>query len=121
MGTNTNNTAATENTQVEKELGPRAKFRLEPVIMVATTNPKKNPSESYNRFQGYFDIDWKQPQTVGSILDGKVVRMDDIRNDANKGYIVVGAEAIKAHEKQAEKQRKLDIEAARKLLAQVDG
>lgn len=121
MGTTNNNASTTQDNNEVKELGPRAKFRLEPVILVSTSNPKKNPSQSYDRFQGYFKIDWKKPQTVGSILDAGVVRMDDIRHDKDKGYIVVGADAIKSHEKAMEKAKKDEIEAARKLLASIDG
>ena len=118
MGTKNNAPVVTETPVAEtpKELGPRAKFRLEPVILVATSNPKKNPSASYDRFQGYFDIDWAKPQTVGSVLDGRVVRMDDIRHDSDKGYIVIGADNIKAHEKAMEAAKKQAIKDAQALL-----
>lgn len=118
MGTTTTNAPATEVTKVE-ELGPRAKYRAQPVVLVTTENPKKKPSMSYDRFQGYFAIDWTKPQTVGSVLDGGIVRMDDIRNDHDKGYIVVGAENIKAYEKAAEAAKAKAIEDAKKLLASV--
>ena len=123
MGTNNTNAPATEatTTEVVKELGPRQKFRLEPVLMVATTNPKKPGSASHERFEGYSKIDWTKPQTVGSVLDGRIVRMDDIRNDSDKGYIVVGADNIAAHNKAMEAQKKADIAAAKKLLASVEG
>ena len=122
MGTTNNTNASTTQDNTEtKELGPRAKFRLEPVILVSESNPKKNPSASYDRFQGYFSIDWKKPQTVGSVLDAGIVRMDDIRNDRDKGYIVVGESDIKAHNKAMEQKRKDDIEAAKKLLASIEG
>ena len=118
MGTTTTNAPATEVTKVE-ELGPRAKYRAQPIVLVATSNPKKKPSMSYDRFEGYFKIDWAKPQTVGSVIDAGIVRMDDIRNDHDKGYIVVGAENIKAHEKAAAEAHAKAVEDAKKLLASV--
>lgn len=120
MGTTTTNAPAANEAKETKELGIRAKFRAEPVILVATENPKKKGTQSHTRFDGYFKIDWSKDQSVGSVLDAGIVRMDDIRNDNDKGYIVVGKDAIKAHEKAMETKRKDDIEAARKLLAEVD-
>jgi hypothetical protein len=101
-------------------LSRRQAFRANPVILAATTNPKKAGSMSHERFQGYFAIDWSKPQTVGSVLDGRVVRMDDIMHDMNKGFIIVGVEEIKAHEKAAEVAQKKAIADAKKLLASVE-
>lgn len=120
MGDNTNTAPATEVKVEEKPIGKRELFRREPVILVATANPKKPGSMSYDRFQGYFDIDWEKPQTVGSVLDGRVVRMDDIRHDSEHGSIVIGAENIKAHMAKKEADEKAALEAARALVAKAD-
>lgn len=123
MGTTKNAVAtpAAETAPAPKELGPRAAFRAQRVMLVATTNPKKPNSASHARFEGYFDKDVDyNTATVGSLLDRKVVRMDDIKNDADKGYIVVGQEAIDAHLAAAETARLQAIEDARALLASVE-
>lgn len=124
MGTkNTNAPAADTTTEVVdvKELGPRAKFRLQPVLMLATSNPKKPGSQSHTRFEGYFGVDWEQPQTVGSLLDGRVIRMDDIRNDHDKGYIAVGEEAIAAAKASIAAAAAKALEDAKALVAASEG
>ena len=94
-------------------------FRLQPVLLVATTNPKKKPSMSYDRFQAYFDLDWEIEQTVADCLEAGV-RMDDIRHDSEHGFILLGEEAIEAHRDQMEIDKEKAIEAARALLASIE-
>jgi hypothetical protein len=94
----------------------RKAFRAQPVLLVATSNPKKAGSMSYDRFEGYFDIDWSEDQTVGSVLDGRNVRMDDIMHDKGKGFIIVGQDAIDDYYAQAMVDHIDAIEAARELL-----
>lgn len=94
----------------------RQAFRGLPVLLAATSNPKKPGSMSYDRFEGYFDIDWSEDQTVGSILDKRVVRMDDIMHDSNKGFIIVGQEAIENYYATLMVEHIDAIEAARELL-----
>jgi hypothetical protein len=87
---------------MSKELTKRELFRLQPVLLVWATNPKKNPSMSYDRFENYFtvhnahgggkDADY----TVKDCLDAGV-RMDDIQHDSKHGFILLGEEAIDAY------------------------
>jgi hypothetical protein len=88
-----------------------------PVMVVVKTNPKKNPSMSYDRFENYFKLE--QGATVRDAL--KVgVRMDDIRHDTEHGFIVVGTEGIKELEERLVEEKKAAIEAARALLASIE-
>lgn len=104
------------NNIMSKPLTKREAFRLQTVLLVATTNPKKKPSMSYDRFECYFDIDWSKEQTVQDCLDAGV-RMDDIRHDSEHGFILLGEEAI-ADYKAKQAQAKVDaLEAARALIA----
>jgi len=54
------------------------------LTVIATVNPKKAPSMSYDRFQGYF----RGPETVQEAYDYGL-RGDDIRHDAAKGFIQI--------------------------------
>jgi hypothetical protein len=58
------------------------------VRLNVTKNPKKKPSMSYDRFKGYFAIDWtiEGGVSVQDCLD-EGLRMDDIRHDSGHGYI----------------------------------
>lgn len=49
-------------------------------------NPKKKPSMSYDRFQGYFTL--QGDCVVQDALDAGL-RMDDIRHDSEHGFIVL--------------------------------
>lgn len=108
----------TEKTTAEA-VSPRKEFRTRPVMLIATSNPKKPKSESHRRFEGYFKIDWSKPQTVQSILDAGTVRMDDIKHDDAHGFIAVGADKIEAAKKAAAEAEAKAIEDAKKLLARV--
>ena len=99
----------------------RKAFRLQPVLLVAKSNPKKRGSMSWDRFEGYFEIDWEVENTVQDLLDAGKVRMDDIMHDRAHGFIVVGEEAIESYREQLEIEKEQAIEAARKLLEEVDG
>jgi arginine/lysine/ornithine decarboxylase len=83
-----------------KELTKRELFRLEPVLLVWTTNPKKEGSMSHERFENYFKVhESMAPEydyTVKDCLDAGV-RMDDIMHDRAHGFILVGEEAINEH------------------------
>jgi hypothetical protein len=73
-------------------LTTREKFYTTLVTLLATSNPKKKPSMSYDRFQNYFSIDWTKPVTVADCLDNGL-RMDDIRHDSAHGFIHLGPDA----------------------------
>lgn len=60
-----------------------------PLKLVAETNPKKKGTMSYDRFQGYFN----GPETIGEAFE-EGLRQDDIRHDADKGFIIIGAAAL---------------------------
>jgi hypothetical protein len=104
-----------------KELTKRELFRLEDVKLVVTSNPKKAGTMSYDRFENYFACELKYPDgyTVGDALK-EGVRMDDIQHDKAHGFILVGEDAIKAWEDDQVAVKEAQIEAARKLLAEVD-
>jgi hypothetical protein len=55
----------------------------------ATENPKKKPSMSYDRFQGYFKLEGDC--VVQDALD-LGLRMDDIRHDSAHGFISLAEE-----------------------------
>src|SRR4051812_25528678 len=105
------------------ELSKRALFRLEPVLLVATANPKKPNTMSYDRFQNYFAVHAKfapeHDYTVADCLDAGV-RMDDIIHDKAHGFIVVGEEAIKAYRDDLVKAQKAELKRARELVAAAD-
>jgi lysophospholipase L1-like esterase len=105
------------------ELSKRALFRLEPVLLVATANPKKPNTMSYDRFQNYFDVHAKfapeHDYTVADCLDAGV-RMDDIVHDRAHGFIVVGEDAIKAHRDGLVAAAEAELERARALVAAAD-
>jgi hypothetical protein len=104
-------------------LSKRALFRTQSVLVIATSNPKKPGSMSYDRFENYFKVVEKfgndGDYSVQDCLEAGV-RMDDIQHDSKHGFIVLGDEAIEAHRAALEAKREADIEAARKLLASVD-
>lgn len=86
MTTKTQTKNKDEAANVEtKELTPRQKFRLQRVKLLATENPKKKPSMSYDRFQDYFGLEGTP--TVDWVLRNTNVRMDDIRHDSAHGFI----------------------------------
>lgn len=109
----------TEAVAEVKELSKRAKFRLQKVVVLVTTNPKKVGSESHRRFEDYFKL--KGGETIDEVLRNTNVRMDDIMHDSKHGYIVIGDdEAIKAHHEKAEAARKAQIEEMRRIIAAED-
>lgn len=81
-----------EDTKVETpvvdtldSLSKRDRWKATTRIRVnATTNPKKKPSMSYDRFEGYFTL--VGDCVVQDALDAGL-RMDDIRHDAAHGFI----------------------------------
>lgn len=107
----------------ETTISARKAFRLSPVLLVATTNPKKKPSMSYDRFQGYFDYKWSEDPmgtTVQDLLDAGTIRMDDIKHDQAHGFIVVGEADITAHLEALEQAKEDAIAAAKALLASLE-
>jgi hypothetical protein len=78
-------------------LSKRELARLESVILVATTNPKKPGSMSHERFQHYFEVAKQGTFTIKDALNAGL-RMDDIRHDEAHGFIILGDDAIAAHE-----------------------
>lgn len=57
-----------------------------PLKLLVDSNPKKPGSMAYDRFQHYFSPE--ATTLAGALSTG--VRMDDIRNDLQKGYISLG-------------------------------
>jgi hypothetical protein len=78
---------ATETKQPTK----RQLFRAQIVTVVATENPKKKGSMSYDRFQDYFGL--KGGESIDWVLRNTSVRMDDIRHDSDHGFITLAAPA----------------------------
>lgn len=76
-------TPATET----KEPTKRQLFRAQIVTVVATENPKKKGSMSYDRFQDYFSL--KGGESVDQVLRTTNIRMDDIRHDSDHGFITL--------------------------------
>jgi len=58
------------------------------LIVTVKANPKKPGTKAYDRFAGYMK---RGVQTVGDAIKAGV-RMDDIRHDARKGFILIGIE-----------------------------
>jgi hypothetical protein len=74
-------------------MSKRDKWKATTAIRLnATSNPKKKPSMSYDRFQGYFKL--KGDCVVQDALD-LGLRMDDIRHDAAHGFISLAEEGAK--------------------------
>ena len=82
---------ATTDLETKATLSPRDLFKLEPLTVLVTTNPKKPGSMSYERFEGYFSLEGEV--TVQDALDAGL-RMDDIRHDSAHGFIHIGEGAI---------------------------
>ena len=101
------------------KINKRQAFWLEPILVIATSNPKKRPSMSYDRFNNYFLLDNTIENTVQDALD-LGLRMDDIRHDSEHGFIAVGEQAIADYRERAAADKERRIEEARQLLAAVD-
>ena len=104
----------------EKTISKRAATLSSPVMLLATENPKKNPSMAFTRFNALISAckDGATP-TVEQLLKAGY-RMDDVRHDSAHGFIAVGAKAIEKAKKQVEIDHAAKVEAARQLLATVD-
>lgn len=91
MGTKVKNEVEVVEAKVETpvELTKRQLFRLQTVTVVATENPKKKGSMSYDRFQDYFTL--KGGESVDWILRNTSIRMDDIRHDSAHKFIELAA------------------------------
>lgn len=98
---------------VEKEVSKRALLLASKVLVIATVNPKKRPSMSYDRFENYFKL--KAGATVADALKAGV-RMDDIRHDSAHGFIAVGDKDIAAAAKRKEREKAAAVKAAKELL-----
>lgn len=85
----------------EKAPTKRQLFRAQTVRLIATENPKKKPSMSYDRFNDYFTLDTENPPTVDWVLRNTSIRMDDIRHDSTHGFIQLGDAPVKGREMQA--------------------
>lgn len=83
-----------------KEVSKRELDLLRPVKLIASENPKKPGSMSYDRFNAYFECERKYPDGY-TIKDAykEGVRGDDIRHDLAHGFIIVGEEEIEEWEK----------------------
>jgi hypothetical protein len=79
-------------------------YLLTPLKVVAPSNPKKKGTMSYERFQGYYA---EGIETIQDAFDAGL-RQDDIRHDADKGFIVLGDAALPEPEKTDEE---LELEA----------
>jgi hypothetical protein len=90
------------------------------VALIQTTNPKKSPSMSYDRYNVLIAqcANGATP-TVGELLKAGY-RMDDVRHDEERGYIAIGDDDIKAVEAKRVADRAAAIEAARKLVEEAD-
>jgi hypothetical protein len=77
--------AAEGETMTKKDL-----YLLTPLKVVVAENPKKKGTMSYERFQGYFA---PGIETIQDAFDAGL-RQDDIRHDADKGFIVLGDAAL---------------------------
>jgi hypothetical protein len=104
-----------------KKVSKRAQLLADPVRVVARTNPKKNPSMSYTRFQAYYAAEAKHGDKLTVELCLKAgVRGDDIRHDMAHGFIVVGKDAIAAADKLAKELAEKRLAEARALVAAAD-
>lgn len=83
-------------TEATEQQGPKTAKRVEGIsqesklTVIATTNPKREGSQSFDRFEGYFNL--PEEATVKDALDAGLT-MGDIRYDIIHGSIAVeGAE-----------------------------
>lgn len=90
-------TAAAETVATGPKMAKRVDGILpESVLTVVTTvNPKREGSQSYDRFQGYFDL--AEGATVKDALD-KGLTMGDIRYDVIHGYIEIADANVTEYE-----------------------
>lgn len=90
MTTKTNEapTAGIETTEdLLSKLSKRDRWKATTLVRLnVTKNPKKKPSMSYDRFEGYFTLDFSDDVSVADCIDAGL-RMDDIRHDSAHGYI----------------------------------
>jgi hypothetical protein len=102
------------------ELSKRALVLASPVALIATANPKAAKSMAHTRFEILRKMckDGATPTVADLIKAG--YRMDDVRHDSAHGFIAVGADGIAKNAKRVEAEKAAAIEAARKLLAEVD-
>lgn len=113
---NSNSAVATQAPAKVKEPTKRELFRAQPLLVMAESNPKKPGSMSHERFENYFKLAKDGKATIAQALAAGV-RMDDIMHDSKHGFIVIGAENIKAAAVQKQKQHEEAIAAAKALLA----
>jgi len=67
-----------------------------PLFLNIDYNPKGKNTQSFTRFEGYFE----GGRTIGEVMkDG--VRQDDIRHDSAHRFILLGDDAVAAYEAQA--------------------
>lgn len=98
----------------------RELFRGQKIVLIIGHNPKKKGTASFDRFEDYFKVEYNDTTTVDWMLRNTAVRMDDIRHDSEHGFIAVGDEAIAKHNGKAEEDKAKAIEAAKKLLAEIE-
>lgn len=89
-----------EDTEVQ-ESGPKMAKRANgitkeaAITVVATENPKREESQAWERFQGYFSLE--AGATVQDALDAGLT-MGDIKYDTIHGYIEVDGATVEEYE-----------------------
>lgn len=84
----------------EKAPTKRQLFRAQKVRLLATSNPKKKGTMSFDRFEDYFKLPTASDEllTVDQVLRTTNIRMDDIRHDSDHGFIQLGDAPVAGRE-----------------------